>query len=938
MRLGAIVDPQLRRELQPVDDWLRQLSTQQARVVTMPQGTPTIVTNPEFDTGAFLYLPGRSFEQQSHGPVSFEALPLPYGVGTVPTVETAVSLRATTSDGGPQPARVFFFIQGGRTGATLGAQKRYWAFPSFTEVNQGPTVGAHIFVDQNDYQTLSKKTFDNGCYYQMEDTTAGSGWLNAAHNRTLQFAWGGSYVLGGAAAVTPSTTTGIMPSLQIPALDVKDNGSGVVDRSHVWPIVKRAHSFSSGSGAPFEPGGTIFGSSTGRELYPMFTTAQGTLPAPTNGSFPVWHPTVTQSCTFTLASPTVTMASTAGIAVGMRMKEVITNYALTEDTHVKSVDSPTAITMSQNWPTSNLVRTVDFFGMTWSDTATGMSGSFADNAFFVTGSADATKRIRFEVDGLTTATTRVITAPDWDGTLILSQGSSTLGQTIGVNPASHTGGTASDLAIEGHLLLGQGHATDAFSTFGLDLSVIGTDTSARFLSAPTASNFTSFTNTTSLGNIASALSGTFRLQTNSITGTPSSTSGTLSGLSALFNTINVGVPTGTSITLVTAGDFQTAVGNVDGTVTSLYGNRVIMLGPTGGGGTVATMGGMLLQTNQRAGAVTGTLTAMAFSQATGSPTGAVANFVGIDFQAASIISNNAATVNWTGIRIANAANPTGSKIAIEAQMPIISNRMRLAGSITVPTHWLEIDAGTTTIAPIKLTEGTLLTSPVAGAIEFSSLVSRSGDVADAGGGVGTVVTLTGGATTRDLDAGMTVGGLSVSRTIATITSTTTFTLSGNVNAGTGFTLSFSGNYTSLYTATLEGAFRKGFVLDDGSPLYPGRIPIAGAQGRLTDDADISFAVDTLTVTKIAATTLTGDATFADGINIVVNGTTGTKIATATTQKLGFWNTAPIIQPTTAVGAATRVGGGGAAVTDTDTFDGYTIAQVVKALRNIGLLA
>lgn len=44
-------------------------------------------------------------------------------------------------------------------------------------------------------------------------------------------------------------------------------------------------------------------------------------------------------------------------------------------------------------------------------------GAFADNVFFVTGSADATKKLRFEVDGITTATTRVATPPNADFTM-----------------------------------------------------------------------------------------------------------------------------------------------------------------------------------------------------------------------------------------------------------------------------------------------------------------------------------------------------------------------------------------------------------------------------------------------------------------------------------------------------------------------------------------
>lgn len=79
-------------------------------------------------------------------------------------------------------------------------------------------------------------------------------------------------------------------------------------------------------------------------------------------------------------------------------------------------------------------------------------------------------------------------------------------------------------------------------------------------------------------------------------------------------------------------------------------------------------------------------------------------------------------------------------------------------------------------------------------------------------------------------------------------------------------------------------------------------------------------------------------TFGDGKNMSFNTTTGTKIGTGTTQKLSFWNATPIVQPTTAVAASTFVSNTSLIANDTATFDGYTIGQVVKALRNIGLLA
>lgn len=79
-----------------------------------------------------------------------------------------------------------------------------------------------------------------------------------------------------------------------------------------------------------------------------------------------------------------------------------------------------------------------------------------------------------------------------------------------------------------------------------------------------------------------------------------------------------------------------------------------------------------------------------------------------------------------------------------------------------------------------------------------------------------------------------------------------------------------------------------------SNLTSGRLTFAGASGLLSDDSDLTFATDTLTATKIAATTFTGAVTLSTQ-NIVTDTTTGTKIGTGTTQKLGFFNATPIVQ-------------------------------------------
>lgn len=79
-------------------------------------------------------------------------------------------------------------------------------------------------------------------------------------------------------------------------------------------------------------------------------------------------------------------------------------------------------------------------------------------------------------------------------------------------------------------------------------------------------------------------------------------------------------------------------------------------------------------------------------------------------------------------------------------------------------------------------------------------------------------------------------------------------------------------------------------------------------------------------------------TLVDGFNAILGSTTGTKWGTATTQKQGWWNATPVVQPTTAIVGAAITANAGTAVNDASTFAGYTIGQVVAALRLIGILA
>ena len=77
-----------------------------------------------------------------------------------------------------------------------------------------------------------------------------------------------------------------------------------------------------------------------------------------------------------------------------------------------------------------------------------------------------------------------------------------------------------------------------------------------------------------------------------------------------------------------------------------------------------------------------------------------------------------------------------------------------------------------------------------------------------------------------------------------------------LTSGTNLTTAEAGamEFTTdnLYFTITTGAARKNVTLDEG--LTSGRVPFATTNGRLIDDADMTFATDTLTVTKLVGAT------------------------------------------------------------------------------------
>jgi hypothetical protein len=185
-----------------------------------------------------------------------------------------------------------------------------------------------------------------------------------------------------------------------------------------------------------------------------------------------------------------------------------------------------------------------------------------------------------------------------------------------------------------------------------------------------------------------------------------------------------------------------------------------------------------------------------------------------------------------------------------------------------------------------------------------------------------------------------------SANIGIITGDGAFTLGTYTNPSTQLTINSSLNF-GLYVAGVTGIYAQN---QSGSGSRYG----IQALGRSAVVGATTYGIKTGADSSVASTTNYGIQAYAyngttnyAGYFDATGGTTNYALyiqrgdillGNATTNKIGFWNKTPIVQPTTAITAATFVTNTSGILNDSATFDGYTIGQVVKALRNVGILA
>lgn len=183
-----------------------------------------------------------------------------------------------------------------------------------------------------------------------------------------------------------------------------------------------------------------------------------------------------------------------------------------------------------------------------------------------------------------------------------------------------------------------------------------------------------------------------------------------------------------------------------------------------------------------------------------------------------------------------------------------------------------------------------------------------------------------------------VAGLATIGALVNQTNTTATLTVGSVIAASG--TASDGHVQAAASNLFFGGGIIGVRAATGSTTFRTNVNVNGLGiGDGTNAPDVKFERTGANAATITVTTLTlaGNLSMS-ARSIITDTTTGLKIGTGTTQKLGFWNKTPVAQPTTAITGAAFAANSGTAVNDASTFGGYTLAKIAAALINTGILA
>ena len=136
------------------------------------------------------------------------------------------------------------------------------------------------------------------------------------------------------------------------------------------------------------------------------------------------------------------------------------------------------------------------------------------------------------------------------------------------------------------------------------------------------------------------------------------------------------------------------------------------------------------------------------------------------------------------------------------------------------------------------------------------------------------------------------------------------------------------------------------VIFDGTDTGDNKITLTDNLASALDITESTNSYLKFTTTNTGEKVVLGkDLDISGDHDLIIGTSTGTKIGTAATQKIGFFNATPIVQPAgSGTSTVASAGSGATTVKNDTTFQGtgsgaaYTINDIVKELKDLGLLA
>ena len=231
-------------------------------------------------------------------------------------------------------------------------------------------------------------------------------------------------------------------------------------------------------------------------------------------------------------------------------------------------------------------------------------------------------------------------------------------------------------------------------------------------------------------------------------------------------------------------------------------------------------------------------------------------------------------------------------------------------------------------------DGQFIVATGAGAFQYEAAATARTSL-----GLGTIATQA--SNSVDIDGGAIDGAVigansAAAGTFAALTSTSINVSDGNItNAGN----------INCDSISADAAATGLNIIFDGTDTGDNKITLTDNLASALDITESTNSYLKFTTTNSGEKIVFGkDLDISGDHDLIIGTSTGTKIGTAATQKIGFFNATPVVQQSGVNEGTGFTAGSGTATKDDSTFTGnvgstaYRINDIVKALKNLGILA